>query len=67
MSIKALVLAVDLLVHYLLLVGKVWSVAAPDRRIWPPPGRKSWQYLLTWACFARAFTLNAALLVLDWN
>ena len=31
------------------LAGAVWSAAVPDRRIWPPPGRRSWQYFLTWA------------------
>ncbi len=27
----------------------VWSIAVPDRRIWPPPSRRSWQFALTWA------------------
>jgi protein-S-isoprenylcysteine O-methyltransferase Ste14 len=50
-----------------LLVGAVWSVALPARRIWPPPQKHSWQYVLTWVCFYSVFALNTALFVLDWN
>ena len=50
-----------------MLVGIVWSVVRPDRRIWPPPGRRSWQYVVTWVCFFAACGLNAFLLFLDWN
>ena len=36
------------------LTAAVWSVAVPGRRLWPPPGRGSWQYLLTWVGFYAA-------------
>lgn len=42
-------------------------MARPDRRIWPPPGPGSWQYVVTWILFFAACGLNACLLVLDWN
>ena len=58
---------VDIIVLFLLLAGIVWSVLRPDRRIWPPPGRRSWQYVLTWIGHCAAFGLNACLLLLDWN
>ena len=58
---------VDIIIIFILLVGVVWSVVRPDRRVWPPPGRRSWQYLLTWIGWGAAFALNACLLVLDWN
>lgn len=32
----------------MLLTTIAWSVAQPDRRVWPPPGRRSWQYAPTW-------------------
>ncbi len=50
-----------------LLIGAVWSVAFPEKRIWPPPRKHSWQHMLTWACFYLVFIFNAALFVLDWN
>ena len=59
--------SIDLVVHSLLLAGIVWSVARPDRRIWPPPDRGSWQYAVTWISLFAACGLNACLLVLDWN
>ena len=50
-----------------MLVGIVWSVVRPDRRIWPPPGRRSWQYFVTWICFFAACGLNVCLMFLDWH
>ena len=51
----------------ILFAGAVWSVAFPAKRAWPPPQRRSWQYLLTWACFDAVIVSNAALIFLDWN
>ncbi len=62
-----LLFVADVLILIVLLIGTVWSVAYPAKRIWPPPTRGSWQYRLTWACFYLVFALNAALLILDWN
>jgi len=56
-----------LIIHYLLLAGIVWSVAYPSKRIWPPPKKRSWQYVFTWFLFYPAFILNASFVVLDWN
>ncbi len=61
------VFALDVTVSLLLVAGSVWSIAVPKRRIWPPPGERSWQYVLTWTCFDMAFLGNAALFVLDWD
>ena len=66
-GITAAVFMVDTVVVFVLLTGIVWSVVRPDRRIWPPPGRRSWQYGLTWICWFAAIGLGAALLLLDWN
>ena len=66
-SITTIVFIVDIIALFLLLAGIVWSVVRPDRRIWPPPRRRSWQYFLTWICTFAALGLNAALLLLDWN
>ncbi len=62
-----LLFAVDVLTLLFLLLGGVWSLAYPSKRIWPPPGEGSWQHRLTWVCFCAVFLLNAAILVLDWN
>ena len=49
------------------LAGAVWSAAVPGRRIWPPPGRRSWQYFLTWAGFCAVCGINLLLLLIHWN
>ncbi len=67
LSIVNLLFVPDVLILTVLLIGTMWSVAYPAKRIWPPPGSRSWQYRLTWASFYLVFALNAALLILDWN
>lgn len=66
-DVTTLVFAADVLVLCVLLGGAVAALALPRRRIWPPPGRRSWQYLLTWIGWWAAIGLGAALLLLDWN
>lgn len=66
-TLAELIFTIDVTCLLVLLAGAVWSVALPERRIWPPPGRRSWQYALTWVLFYAVFAANAALLVLDWN
>ena len=58
---------VGIIIIFILLATVVWSVARPDHRVWPPPGRASWQYRLTWIGWCAAIAINACLLLLDWN
>ena len=64
---KEILFISDIAVHYVLLSVMVWSVAFPKRRIWPPPKKQSWQYIIIWTLFYLALVLNVSLLVLDWN
>lgn len=66
-GIKESIFIVDVVANYVMLFGLVWSIVLPAKRIWPPPQKKSWQYLVTWGLFYIAFTCNIILLVLDWN
>ena len=59
--------AIDVAILTVLLAGVLWSIAVPDKRIWPPPRRRSWQWVLTWTCYLAVCGLNVALLFLDWN
>ena len=49
------------------LAGAIWSVAVPDRRLWPPPSRGSWPYLLNWLGFYIVCGINLLLLLMYWN
>ena len=64
---SSVVFTVDVAILFVMIAGAVWSIAFPSKRIWPPPGRGSWQWLLTWACFYATIALSAALICLDWN
>ena len=66
-ELSVILFAVDVGFLVILLAGAVWSVAFPAKRAWPPPQRRSWQYLLTWAFFDAVIVSNAALIFLDWN
>ncbi len=59
--------ATDVAILIVLLAGVLWSIWVPDKRIWPPRRRRSWQWILTWTCFLAVCGLNVALLFLDWN
>ncbi len=58
---------VDVVVLFVLLIGVIWSVAVPGKRIWPPPSKNTWQYYLTWISFYLVFGFNALLIIFDWN
>lgn len=45
----------------------VVSLARPTMRIWPPPGRNSWQYRLVWTLTGLSAVGLSAVGVLDWN
>ena len=66
-SLIRFLFTLDLVALFLLLTGIVWSLVRPSRRIWPPPGPRSWQYVMTWICFFAAIGINACLIFLDWN
>jgi len=65
--LKEILFVADISIHYVLLSAMVWSVAFPKWRIWPPPKKQSWQYIIIWTLFYLALALNVSLLVLDWN
>ena len=51
-----------------LLVGSlVLSILSPTKRIWPPPGRWSWQFWFTWSLTSVALAGGMILGFLDWN
>lgn len=56
------------LVTQLLLGGSlVLTLVVPRIRVWPPPRRRSWQYVYTWGLTLISFTGIFALGILDWN
>ncbi len=54
-----------ILYAYLCLI--IWSLVRPDRRIWPPPRRWSWQFFVFWGLFYLGIAVSAFVIVLDWN
>lgn len=53
--------------HAVLLAGTAWTLLRPERRLWPPPGRDSWQFRLVWSLFTVGTASFVGLGVLDWN
>ena len=66
-DIQESIFIVDVVANYILLIGLAWSILFPEKRIWPPPQKKSWQCSATWGFFYVAFISNFLLLLLDWN
>lgn len=65
--IKESIFYVDVAINGILLFGILWSIALPEKRIWPPAQDRLWQYRLTWGLFYLIFISNALLVLLDWN
>lgn len=63
----ALVFIATLLSELLLGASLVLTVLAPRHRVWPPPGRASWQYVFVWCLTIAAVIGFVAVGVLDWN
>jgi len=58
---------ISLAALFLLGIALVVSIRQPARRIWPPPGRQSWQYWFVWIPIDVA-TLGILIVgILDWN
>lgn len=52
----------------LLLFGSfLWSVLSPRQRIWPPPGRTSWQFWCVWILTTGSLVGFFVVSLLDWN
>jgi protein-S-isoprenylcysteine O-methyltransferase Ste14 len=64
---KDLLFYTNIIIHYGMLAGIVYSIARPVNRIWPPPKKQSWQYFGTWALFYVAVSLTAVLALLTWD
>jgi protein-S-isoprenylcysteine O-methyltransferase Ste14 len=59
--------AVALAAQLVLVGGAVLALVRPGLRVWPPPGRDSWQFRFVWIGFALAAGAMIALGVADWN
>lgn len=61
-----LLLYANLISNTVLLVGALWCIALPSRRIYPMVRPNGWYYLM-WALFGFIFFSNPVFVVLDWN
>lgn len=66
-NIKEIIFIADVAIHYILLIGVIWSLLFPEKRIWPPPKKASLQYSITWLLFYIVVILNVLLVVMDWD
>jgi len=51
----------------LLLASLLLSITSPDKRVWPPPRRRSWQFWFTWGLTWVTLGGTVLLGLLDWN
>lgn len=63
MTARWIAFLVVLAAEALLIAGLIVSIAKPERRIWPPPGARSWRFGWSWGLLGIAV---AAGLVLAW-
>lgn len=58
---------VNVVSHYLLLAGVLYSILYPQSRVWPPKHKRAWSHTVTWFLFYLTWILNVILIYLDWN
>ena len=64
---EAILWSLVLVAEFLLGSSLALSVLRPERRVWPPPGRDSWQFWFVWLLIVFVYLGIAGLVVLDWN
>ncbi len=66
-TMEASVLLATLIAQLLLGGSLMLTLLVPRVRIWPPPRRRSWQYIYTWGLTLVSFAGTLALGFLGWN
>ncbi|MFQ5922560.1 MAG: methyltransferase family protein [Anaerolineales bacterium] len=61
------ILLTTVLAQLLLIGSLVLTLRVPTIRVWPPPRRRSWQYVFTWGLTLVSFAGILLLGFLDWN
>ncbi len=59
------VFLLSMAIHYAYLGVILWSIMFPEKRIWPPLKKWSWQFLLSWLLFFGAVSADVAMMVID--
>ncbi len=63
LTVFFIVLGIELLLACSLLAGIAW----PDRRVWPPPGKPSWQFWWIWTLTVSSLLGLFLVAAIDWN
>ncbi len=62
-----IVFMLTILSELLLLILLFISIFFPKHRVWPPPDKRTWQYVVVWSLTFATIAGIAALAVLDWD
>jgi protein-S-isoprenylcysteine O-methyltransferase Ste14 len=58
---------INLFLHYIVGGFVVYSILFPQKRIWPPPSKNSWQYRWYWNLFYIGVLLDVVLVFLEYD
>lgn len=64
---KQIIYHSNISILYLILLLIVWSILFPNKRIWPPPSIKSWQFQVYWSLFTVSVVFDVYLIYANWN
>ncbi len=62
-----IVFIVTIVSEILLIALILVSILSPRHRVWPPPGKRSWQYVAIWLLTFMSVAGIVALAILDWD
>jgi protein-S-isoprenylcysteine O-methyltransferase Ste14 len=58
---------INLILGFLLIFAIAISIIFPEKRIWPPPSKKSWQFWYIWGFCGLWLIAGFGLFLLDWH
>jgi protein-S-isoprenylcysteine O-methyltransferase Ste14 len=64
---KMEILIITIISEIILIISFIISAIYPSKRIWPPPKRKSWQYMVIWIPTYISIAGIILLTILDWD
>ena len=67
MVFRVVLFIVGIISNSLVIVGLLISILKPTYRIWPPPRKNSWQFIVSWIFISLSYLSIIFLGIFDWD
>ena len=67
MEFRVVLFIVGIISNSLIIIGLLISILKPKYRIWPPPRKNSWQFIVSWIFIYLSYLSIILLGIFDWD